>query len=127
MIASNRLRSLILSLVLGVLFVLPLRDSQAESPPPKKPSADSKGKNQAEKADQDPEKTAEEKAETEELPEDPNANPNSIIGAQANLPLVTDLPIPTSGELLQALPYDWVILITEKVVIADPVAPRPNT
>lgn len=60
-------------------------------------------------------------------PPPPNANPSSIIGEQADLPRLDEIPLPQSGELLQATPFDWVVLITERVVQVDPIAPRPDT
>lgn len=74
-----------------------------------------------------PEKTPPAEGEASEVPVDPNANPVEIIGEEAALPNIQDLPLPTSGELLQSAPFDWVVLNTDKVVIVEPVAPRPDT
>lgn len=73
------------------------------------------------------EPSADEKAEQNELPPIANSNPGSILGEQAELPTIDEIPIPTSGELLQGIPFDWIVLITDKVVVVDPVNPRPGT
>lgn len=46
---------------------------------------------------------------------------------QSDLPNLEDLPLPTAETLLNAQPRDWVILKTQKVVVCEPLVPRPDT
>ena len=39
----------------------------------------------------------------------------------------SDLELPTAGELLQAKPFDWIVLKTMDVLVVEPVGPRPET
>lgn len=120
--ALNPIRLMLMGACLLCLTFAGQISLHAESPPPKGQAATAE-KSESKEGD----KSADEKAESEELPEDPGANPNSIIGTDANLPLISEMPIPESGALLQGLPFDWVVLVTEKVVVVDPVLPRPQT
>lgn len=48
-------------------------------------------------------------------------------GEQRDLPLKADLQVPTTQELLQGPAFDRIVLGADRVIISEPVNPRPGT
>lgn len=61
-------------------------------------------------------------AETED-PEGENEDTSKIT----DLPLLEDLEIPSSEELLSGEQISWIIVVNDRVVFSRPISPRPNT
>jgi tetratricopeptide (TPR) repeat protein len=45
----------------------------------------------------------------------------------APLPFIEKMELPTFQRLLQGPPVDWVVMFTRKVIVCEPLAPRPGT
>jgi hypothetical protein len=43
------------------------------------------------------------------------------------LPKYDDMVLPTAEELLRSKPFDWIVLKSMKVLVVEPVSPRPET
>ena len=53
-------------------------------------------------------------------------SPEEAAG-QVTLPKIQDVQYPSTEELLHGPARDWTVLLTDEVIISEPVAPRPNT
>ncbi len=49
------------------------------------------------------------------------------MAAQVTLPKLQDLPPRSTEDLLLGAPLDWVVLLGDEVIVAEPISPRPNT
>lgn len=56
----------------------------------------------------------------------PLVNPEDAAG-QVTLPKIQDVQYPSTEELLRGPARDWTILLTDEVIISEPIAPRPAT
>lgn len=62
-----------------------------------------------------------------EAPEDESAPPPPVeTDEETPLPTLDQLPPPTFADLVKGPPVDWIVLITRKVLIVEPVSPRPG-
>ncbi|HVJ67934.1 MAG TPA: hypothetical protein VM510_08125, partial [Caulifigura sp.] len=59
-------------------------------------------------------------------PTDPPPSPEDAAG-QVKLPKLEEVPKPSTEELLRGPARDWAILLTDEVIVGEPIAPRPNT
>ena len=57
----------------------------------------------------------------------PEAEVEERDGEQRDLPLKADLQVPTAQELLQGPAFDRIVLRADRVIISEPVSPRPGT
>lgn len=62
---------------------------------------------------------------------DESASPDDAASdgeaAESELPLLEEMELPTYDEFLQPTRRDWVILKDQRVLVVEPVYPRPNT
>jgi tetratricopeptide (TPR) repeat protein len=57
----------------------------------------------------------------------PDSSPDDPPEEEVKWPKLSEMTLPTAAELLQGPHLDWIVLLTDEVIVCEPVYPRPNT
>src|ERR1700712_4195718 len=59
-------------------------------------------------------------------PGQPRPNKEREADSEEPLPKYDEMVLPSAEELLRSKPFDWIVLKNLKVLVVEPVSPRPD-